>query len=76
MITVTRLNDSKLVINSDLIEFVESIPDTIISLTTGKKIIVKESTSNIIQLVAEFRNTICCIREDSSDTENISNGSN
>ena len=76
MITVTRLNDSKLVINSDLIEFVESIPDTIISLTTGKKIIVKESTSNIIQLVAEFRNTICSIRVDSSDTENISNGSN
>ena len=76
MITVTRLNDSKLVINSDLIEFVESIPDTIISLTTGKKIIVKESTSKIIQLVAEFRNKICSIRVDSSDTENIANGSN
>ena len=55
MITVTRLNDSKLVINSDLIELVESIPDTIISLTTGKKILVKESTDEIIELVAQFR---------------------
>jgi len=42
MIQVTRLNDTKLVINADLIEFVEEIPDTIISLTTGKKIMVKE----------------------------------
>ena len=76
MITVTRLNDSKLVLNSDLIEFVEAIPDTIISLTTGKKIMVKESTSIIIELVAEFRNKISSIRVKSSGTENISNGSN
>ncbi len=76
MITVTRLNDTKLVVNSDLIEFVEAIPDTIISLTTGKKIMVKESTSLIIQLVTEFRNKISSIRVESSDTENISNGSN
>ena len=76
MITVTRLNDSKLVINSDLIEFVEAIPDTIISLTTGKKIMVKESTEMIINLVAEFRNSVSSIRVKSSDTEAISNGSN
>ncbi len=76
MITVTRLNDSKLVLNSDLIEFVEAIPDTIISLTTGKKIMVKESTELIIQLVAEFRNRVSSIRVKSSDTHTISNGSN
>lgn len=76
MITVTRLNDSKLVINSDLIEFVEAIPDTIISLTTGKKIMVKESTDTIIDLVAEFRNKVGSIRAVNSDTHTISNGSN
>ncbi len=75
MITVTRLNDSKLVINSDLIEFVEAIPDTIISLTTGKKIMVKESTDTIIQLVAEFRKKIDSIRINNSDTQAVSNGS-
>ncbi len=55
MIRVTRINDSELVINADLIEFVEAIPDTMISLTTGKKIMVKESTDEIIARVAEFR---------------------
>jgi flagellar protein FlbD len=55
MIQVTRLNDTKLVINADLIEFVEEIPDTIISLTTGKKIMVKEDVKEIIEKVAQFR---------------------
>jgi flagellar protein FlbD len=55
MIKVTRINDTKLVINADLIEFVESIPDTMISLTTGKKIMVKETIDDIIGLVAGFK---------------------
>ena len=55
MIKVTRINDSELVVNADLIEFVEAIPDTIISLTTGKKIMVKESTDEIIARVAAFK---------------------
>ena len=41
MIDVTKLNGSKILINSDLIECVEETPDTVISLTTGKKLIVK-----------------------------------
>ncbi len=55
MIKVTRINDSELVVNADLIEFVESIPDTIISLTTGKKIMVKQTIDEIIDRVAEFK---------------------
>jgi len=55
MIKVTRLNDTELVINADLIEFVESIPDTIISLTTGKKIMVKETIDEVIERVARFK---------------------
>ncbi len=55
MIKVTRINNSEIIINSDLIEFVESSPDTIISLTDGKKIIVKETPDDIIQKVAKFR---------------------
>ncbi len=55
MIKVTRLNDAQLVINADLIEFVEAIPDTIISLTTGKKIMVKESIDDVIESVARFK---------------------
>jgi flagellar protein FlbD len=55
MIKVTKLNNSEMIINDDLIEFVESIPDTIISLTDGKKIMVKETPDEIIRRVAEFR---------------------
>jgi len=55
MIRVTRINDTELVINADLIEFVETIPETMITLTTGKKIMVRESVDEIIQRVAEFK---------------------
>ena len=40
MIEVTRLNGTTVLINSDLIETVEETPDTVISLTTGRKFIV------------------------------------
>ncbi len=55
MIKVTRLNSSELVINCDLIEFVEAIPETMVSLTTGKKIMVTENVDEIIKRVAEFK---------------------
>ncbi len=55
MIKVTRLNASGLVINADLIEFIESTPDTMISLTTGKKIMVQETIDDVINRVAEFK---------------------
>lgn len=55
MIRVTRINEAELVINADLIEFVESTPDTMITLTTGKKILVQESISEVIDRVAAFK---------------------
>jgi flagellar protein FlbD len=71
MIKVTRINDSELVINADLIEFVEAIPDTIISLTTGKKIMVKESIDEIISRVANFRK-MSAVRTPSPDADRVS----
>ncbi len=59
MIKVTRLNNSEIVINSELIEFIESSPDTIISLVDGKKIMVKESPDQIIGKVADFKRLSC-----------------
>lgn len=55
MINVTRLDNSELVINSDLIEILEAIPETIIHLTTGKKIMVKETVDQIIERVTAFK---------------------
>ena len=51
MIEVTKINGSKLLINTNLIESVEETPDTMITLTSGKKIIVKESRHEVKNLV-------------------------
>lgn len=58
MIEVTRLNVTTVLINSDLIETVEETPDTVISLTTGKKFIVKESRQEVKNLVKSYKRDI------------------
>jgi flagellar protein FlbD len=58
MIEVTRLNDTKLIINAELIEKVEESPDTVITLTSGNKIIVKESRQEIRNLVILYKKEI------------------
>ncbi len=55
MITVTRINDNPITINAELIEFVESTPDTIITTMTGKKIIVKDSVDEVIEKIVDYR---------------------
>ena len=55
MINVTRLDDTKLIVNAYLIEFVELVPETLVCLTTGKKIMVKESVDEIVERVMDFR---------------------
>ena len=58
MIEITKLNGVKTLINPDLIEMVESTPDTMITLTTGRKIIVKESRQEVNNLVKSYRKEI------------------
>ena len=58
MIRLTRINHEPLVLNSDLIEHVETTPDTVISMTTGQKFIVLESPEDVIARVVEFRRSI------------------
>jgi flagellar protein FlbD len=58
MIEVTRLNHAQIVLNSDLIELIEITPDTVITLTTGQKILVLEPASVIMKRVIEFRRSI------------------
>jgi flagellar protein FlbD len=55
LIHVTRLNHARLVLNSDLIEHIETTPDTVVSLTNGQKYVVKESADEIVEKVVEFR---------------------
>ena len=58
MIRLTRINHRPLVVNSDLIEHVESTPDTVISMTTGQKFVVLESAEEVIERVIQFRRAI------------------
>jgi flagellar protein FlbD len=58
MISVTRFNDSTLIINADLIQTVEETPDTVITLTTGTKFIVKEKSKEIVDKVVEYKRRI------------------
>lgn len=55
MIEVTKLNGTRLLINSDLIQIVEETPDTVITLSDGKKYIVRETMSEIRNLVIATR---------------------
>jgi flagellar protein FlbD len=58
MIRLTRLNGIPLVLNSDLIEHIEVTPDTVITLTTGQILRVRESADEVIHRIVDFRRKI------------------
>ncbi|HUI10295.1 MAG TPA: flagellar FlbD family protein [Bacteroidota bacterium] len=55
MIELTKLQDQKIIVNAELIEFVEATPDTMITTTSGKKMIVKETVEDVVRKVIEYR---------------------
>lgn len=65
MIKVTRLNDEPIYLNSNLIEFIETTPDTMITLTTGKKVIIKENIEYVIDSIIEYHKKISKIMDNS-----------
>ncbi len=58
MIIVTKLNDTEIVINCDYIEVMQETPDTTITLTTGRKIIVKEAVDDIIDKIITYKKSL------------------
>ncbi len=62
MIQLTRLNHQEITVNSDLIEHIEATPDTVIALTTGQRLMVLESPSEIVRRVVDFRRSISVLR--------------
>ena len=55
MIRLTRLNRAVMVLNSDLIEHIDITPDTVITLTTGQILRVRESADEVVERIVEFR---------------------
>ena len=64
MIRLTRLNHVPLVLNSDLIEHIDVTPDTVITLTNGQILRVRETAEEVIDLVVAFRRRIFCSPEE------------
>ncbi len=58
MIKVTRLNGEEFYINPDLIQYIEKTPDTVITLTNDKKVVVREGIEEIIQRIVAFKRQI------------------
>jgi len=58
MIKVTLLNGQQLIINAELLEAVESAHDTILTLTTGRKITVRDSSDEVVEKVLAYRRLV------------------
>lgn len=58
VIRLTRLNNRPFAVNSDLIKFVENAPDTVITLTNGEKVVVKESLETVIEQMIAFKRVV------------------
>lgn len=61
MIRVHRLNGDELIVNADLIETIESTPDTVISLTTGRQFVVLDNVDDLIEQAIAFRAKISAL---------------
>ncbi len=64
MIDLRMINGTHIILNSDLIEFIEATPDTVISLSTGKKLMVKESVDDVVEKIVRFRRRIGIVKNE------------
>ena len=74
MIPLTRLNHQPFAVNSDLIKFVEQAPDTVLTLVTGEKIVVRESSTEVLARVMEFRRSIFAPSTEQEQSSGVSRG--
>jgi flagellar protein FlbD len=58
MVQLTRLNNQSVMVNSDLIKFVEQSPDTLITLVNGEKFMVRENAEEIVKRIIEYRRLV------------------
>jgi flagellar protein FlbD len=58
MISVTRLDGTPMIVNADQITWIEFMPDTVISLANGDKLIVREAPETLVERVRDFKRFI------------------
>jgi flagellar protein FlbD len=78
MIQLTRLNNARLAVNCDLIKYVEQAPDTVLTLVSGEKLVVRETAEQVIEQVRQFRRSILGNpeRPSAASSENCATSSN
>jgi flagellar protein FlbD len=64
MITLHKLNGAVVTINAELIESIEGSPDTVISLTTGNRYVVREKTAEVVDKIVEYRRQVNAAKKD------------
>lgn len=73
MVAVKKLNNEEIVINADLIETIEQIPDTMICLSTGRKITVRDTVEDIVKKVLKYKQltnqTIGLVKKEDKETK-------
>lgn len=58
MIILNRINNSEVVVNSDQIETIEETPDLVLTLTSGKKIMVNQKLNDVIRMIVDYKSRI------------------
>lgn len=71
MIEVTTFDGREITLNAELIETIESVPETLISLTTGKRILVRESRYEVKDMVLAYRRFINELPEAAGDRSEV-----
>jgi flagellar protein FlbD len=74
MIRLTRLNHVAMVLNSDLIEHIDVTPDTVITLTTGQILRVRETAEEVVERIVEFRRRILAAPEEPATLPELPRG--
>ena len=54
MIKLTHMNGQEFVVNAEMIQYVEAKPDTIITLSTKERLIVKENVDEVVKRIIEY----------------------
>ena len=58
MIVLTKINNAQIAVNSDLIQYIEETPDTVITMSNSEKVVVQEPMGAIIKKVVHYRRLI------------------
>jgi len=63
MILLTKINNNLIAVNSEVIEYIEETPDTVITLTNGDRVVVREAMTEIIERVVQYKRLIAGLVE-------------